>query len=70
MKKKWIQEYRCEYLGMNILKKVFFCKVGKEHNDKCTKCEYRGNEDNLKGQDIVVKEKKNRKSNRVMIWKK
>jgi hypothetical protein len=36
-KKRWIQEYRCYKYGMNILKKIFFCK---EPFEKCEGCPY------------------------------
>jgi hypothetical protein len=54
-KRWWIQEYRCSLFGMNILKKVYFCK---EINDeKCTTCN-RGNEDGLKQDGSINAERK------------
>ena len=43
IRKRWIKEYRCKKLGMNILKRCDFCKEVEDL--KCRGCQYRGNED-------------------------
>ena len=38
-KRRWLKEYRCRKFGMNIIKKMSFCK---EDYENCKGCPFKG----------------------------